>query len=310
MRMGRASRIAVIAAAVLVVVLLGAWSYSLASRPREMTGIVTASDRVALAVRNQSSAAGAFVVDRVTVPGDSWIVVTTLPEDDAPAQRVALAHVRAGTTRDLTLTLDPVIRLNEKVAVTLHADRGVPGRFEFDETRFESSPDKPYFASGKMVSVTVVKDTTLTSLTASAGGSVSEDVSVPRGAVSLEMSDRLTVIDHFIVDRVLAPEPSWVAMYNVDGDGAPVELVAAAPVPSGETLALSVPLVSETPLTDKVLVVLQVDRGTVGTFDFSFDDFTGSPDKPYAVGGSEVSQPVTWRGFGMSSGNAGDGGGM
>jgi hypothetical protein len=65
-----------------------------------------------------------------------------------PGDRVGVAHVDGGESRGVSVTLDPKAKLTDKLLVALHADRGIPGTFEFDMSRFESSPDKPYFIDG------------------------------------------------------------------------------------------------------------------------------------------------------------------
>jgi len=56
-----------------------------------------------------------------------------------------------------------------------------------------------------------------------------------------------------------------------------------------------VPLDTSVRLTEKVLVVLQADRGVRGSFEYDAARFESSPDKPYYVGGSEVSVLVLVR---------------
>lgn len=306
--MRRGMQVIGIAAAAALVLAAAGWSVALSSRPRVMVGVVVARGAATLDVRDQRSAAGELVVRGVTVPEPSWIVVTRPAAPDGPAVRVGLAHVRAGSSSGVTVTLGPGVPLNVKLTVTLQADHGTPGTFEFDPARFDASPDKPYTAGGAEVARTVVKDTPVTTLALSAGGAVSQEPQAPDAR--LDVADRLMVLDALTVDRVVAPGPAWVAVYNVDDSGQPYELVGSRAVSAGGSTGLRVPVDSPDALTDKLLVVLQEDSGTVGSFDFSFDDFAGSPDKPYALGGAELSREVYWRGFGMGVGNAGEGGGM
>ena len=120
---------------------------------------------------------------------------------------------------------------------------------------------------------------------------------------ALDVASRLTVINSLAVDRVMAPGPSWIAVYLVRDDATPGALAGRVHVSSGEHMNVEVPITIDQTLTDKLLVVLQADLGTPGRFDFDPADFTGSPDKPYAIGGVELSREVILRGYGMENNN-------
>jgi hypothetical protein len=137
-------RIAAVAAAVLLVGGLTAYSY--AAGPQKMVGVVVA-EKSASFDASQPVRDGVLTVDNVLAPDDSWVVVH-LDMDGKPGMRVGVAHVTAGTHASVTVRLDPGVTLTDKVLVALHADRGVRGAFEFDMKRFDSSPDKPYFVNG------------------------------------------------------------------------------------------------------------------------------------------------------------------
>ena len=137
-------RIAAVAAAVLLVGGLTAYSY--AAGPQKMTGVVVA-EKSASFDASQPVRGGVLTVDNVLAPDDSWVVVH-LDMDGKPGMRAGVAHVTAGRHASVTVRLDPAVKLTDKVLVALHADRGVRDTFEFDMKRFDSSPDKPYFVNG------------------------------------------------------------------------------------------------------------------------------------------------------------------
>jgi hypothetical protein len=62
--------------------------------------------------------------------------------------------VPAGHSSNISIPIDPDIRLTEFAIISVNADRGVRGRFEFAMDRFEASPDKPYYVSGRAVQTT------------------------------------------------------------------------------------------------------------------------------------------------------------
>jgi hypothetical protein len=128
-------------------------------------------------------------------------------------------------------------------------------------------------------------------------------VIVAPGGASIEATGQLGAIGTLKVDRVVAPDRSWVAVYLISADpmaggsggDAAGQLVGHVPVAAGESRNVTVPLDEGVRLTEKVLVVLQADRGIQGRFQFDAARFETSPDKPYYVGGAEVSLPVVVR---------------
>jgi hypothetical protein len=295
-------------AAVVVAAAIALWAIDTARVPATMLGVVVAPRNAGLTVRNQSSAAGHLVVDRVLAPDDSWVVVTSASKGGADATVVGLARVPAGESRNVDVSLAPGLEMNQGLVVTVHADRGVRGRFEFAASRFEASPDKPYFSAGVALSAPIRKDLTLKTLAQAGLAASADEVAVSPGEAVLDVADRLTVIDTLVVDRVVAPGPSWVVVYLVDDTGAPGEVAGVVPVAAGETMGVSVPISTASGLTGKVLVALQADRGTAGAFEFDAADPGAGPDKPYAIGGTELSRPVLLRGYGMSNDNMIDSG--
>lgn len=273
-----------------------------------MSGIIVAPVNVALKVSSQTSPAGVLVVSEVRVPDASWIVVSTTGDGAFVAGK---RLVPAGTSRNVTVPLDPSIGMNLRVKVTVHVDRGVPGRFEFDESRYEASPDKPYFVGGKPLSATVVKDTLVQTLAEAGGVPVTDEIAMTADRAVLDVADRLTVLDEIVVDRVVAPGPSWVVAYLVNEQGRPTGVAGMKQVPAGESMSVAVPVSPNLDLSDKLLVALQADAGTPGVLDFAPSRFAESADKPYAVAGTELSRSVLLRGFGMDFDNtAGEGSGM
>ena len=144
---------------VLAVALVAAAGYlSYASSTRQataMVGIVARAGGASLDVVDQLGARGTLAVRRVQAPDASWVAVYVMGMGGMPGGLAGLAHVSAGESTDVAVTLDPDVELTEKVVVVLQADRGVHGTFEFDPSHFEVSPDKPYFVGGKEVETTV-----------------------------------------------------------------------------------------------------------------------------------------------------------
>jgi hypothetical protein len=106
-------------------------------------------------VVDQLGANAGIVVAEVHAPDDSWLVAYSTGEAGMAGGLLGYTHVAAGTSTDVLVPIDPRIRLTPQAVITLNADRGVRGTFEFDAGRYDSSPDKPYYVAGSAVEATV-----------------------------------------------------------------------------------------------------------------------------------------------------------
>jgi hypothetical protein len=144
--MKRLPTIAGLVIAAVALLALTGYSFANAPKPGAMVGIVVAKKNASVEVMDQPGAKGSIMVAKVLVPGQSWIAVH-LDDNGMPGARIGLQAIPAGTSTDVEVKLDDVT-LTDKVIVAVHADRGIPGKFEFDKKQFDASPDKPYFIDG------------------------------------------------------------------------------------------------------------------------------------------------------------------
>lgn len=144
-----------LAAVAVLALAAGAFAVMNAPGAGAMLGVVTAPGTASLRVHDQLGASADVVVDEVRAPGESWLVAYRLGMEGMPGALLGRTRVGAGETRQVRIPLDPDIRLTPLAIIVLHADRGVRDRFEFDEARFEASPDKPYYIDGRPVEATV-----------------------------------------------------------------------------------------------------------------------------------------------------------
>jgi hypothetical protein len=114
-----------------------------------------------------------------------------------------------------------------------------------------------------------------------------------RGSASIEATDQLGAADRIVVSRVTAPGDSWIVAYLAGPGGIPGERIGAALVGRGAHSDVAVPLSAHVPMAQKVVVVLQADRGVRGRLEFDPARFDASPDKPYYVDGAEVRAALT-----------------
>jgi len=112
-------------------------------------GVEASPNSVLILVSDQTVVRGGLKVSYLLVPGPSWVCVNVV-EDGVLGRRVALVSRQAGESQEITV---PVPRnLKGPVAVTVFADRGVAGTFEYDASDPLGSADRPYLSAGVTVS--------------------------------------------------------------------------------------------------------------------------------------------------------------
>lgn len=266
---------------VLAVVLFGGMSaYSFANAPKKgsmgVWGYVASGKFAQLKVDDQVGA-NKLKVRLAEAPADAWIVVHT-DDGGMPGERVGSAHISKGINRNVEITLKGVN--SEKVIVAIHADRGTPGKLDFDMKDKTGSPDRPFFVGGKeLAKVATVR-----------AWGVKDD----SGTAAIKVDDQPVTNSTLLVASAAAPTPAWVVVHLND-KGMPGKRVGVASIPIGVSSNIAVPLDPKADLSKGLLVAVHADRGTAGTFDFNMEDKFNSPDQPFFVGGKEVAVAVSVR---------------
>lgn len=116
-------------------------------------GVETSAGMASIEASEQMGATNELTIGSVTAPTDAWVVVH-LEKDGGPGGRVGLLHIPAGTSRDLTVALEP-LPLTANLLVAVHADKADPGLFNFDMEDKINSADMPFFIDGKEVAIKV-----------------------------------------------------------------------------------------------------------------------------------------------------------
>jgi len=106
----------------------------------------------------------------------------------------------------------------------------------------------------------------------------------------IEVASAQPGAETLVVDRVLAPEDSWLVVH-LEVDGKPGERVGLVAVPEGESIGVEIPI--DEVSTQNVLVALHADRGQPGEFDFDMETAETSPDRPFFVDEKELARAVT-----------------
>ena len=115
-------------------------------------------------------------------------------------------------------------------------------------------------------------------------------VATPKVA-SVEVMDQPGATGSLMVKSVKVPGPSWIAVH-LDDNGMPGKRIGLQAVPAGESSDVAVKI-DDVTLTDKLIVAVHADRGIIGTFEFTKDQFDASPDKPYFVDGMELAMEAS-----------------
>jgi len=243
------------------------------SESPDVWGYVASADKAQLELAEDQVGADELVVERVLVPGASWIVVHA-DDNGKPGMRVGLKRVERGESTDVKVELEDLT--TGKVIVAVHADRGTAEKFDFDMMAKEMSPDRPYFVAEKeLAKVATVREF----------GVKAED-----GEASIDVADQPGAAGTLAVARAVAPTDAWIVVH-LDDDGAPGARVGLLHIPAGETADASVKL-DPVPLGAGVLVAVHADRGEADLFEFDMMDKLNSPDQPFFVEGAEVATAV------------------
>jgi hypothetical protein len=126
-----------------------------ASSPAVMSGVIVKAGSASVRANDQLGARDFITVAEVTAPDVSWLVAYRVGMEGMSGALLGYVRVPAGTSTDVKIPIDPNIRLTPRAIISLNADRGVIGKFEFDMNRFDASPDKPYYVAGRAVQTTI-----------------------------------------------------------------------------------------------------------------------------------------------------------
>lgn len=142
---------------VLAMLLLAASTvYAFANAPEGgsmgVWGYVASPRQASLDVAERQTDARKLIVRKVAAPQDAWVVVH-LNDKGMPGERVGLQHISSGVSEGVSVKLDAAN--GKKVIVAIHADKGTPNTFDFDMEDKTTSPDRPFFVSGKELAAEV-----------------------------------------------------------------------------------------------------------------------------------------------------------
>jgi hypothetical protein len=236
-------------------------------------GFVAAGKNAQLVVDRQKSTVLAVTLSKVVAPETVWVCAY---EDEAGelGRMVGQVRVRRGVTSSVEIPLDPL--KSDKVYVLMHADRGIPNVFEFDEQQKEDSPDRPIFVDGSELGAPV----TLRPY----------GVKAAPGRARIEVYRQGSIGATLTVGTINAPGDSWIVIQSQQR-GRPGKVIGLARTPAGRFADLDVPLATD-PYQGNLYVTLFADSGTAGKFEFDPESAQSSADQPYYVDGVPVRAEV------------------
>lgn len=294
------SRLGVAALVIAEALVIAAVAYAGARLPSEGVA-VRATD--ALVEVDDMRVSGAFSIARVVMPTDGWVIVRAV-RDGRPAELIGAARVPRGESRHVAVPTDRARALPAEAVVSLLADRGRAGVFEYATGTGDDvvvGGERPAGGMGMGAaggpSVSTVTETVDVPLVAN-GRPVAERFRItpfstvfPPEEAWIDGAYRFGRAAEVVVRRIVAPAPSWVAIVCVGASPQePNRVVGYAAVPAGATAEVAVAL-SE-PTEGDLTAVLCADLGTPGVFELDPTALAAGPDPAYLALAYFVQVPV------------------
>jgi LPXTG-motif cell wall-anchored protein len=111
-----------------------------------------------------------------------------------------------------------------------------------------------------------------------------------QGTPSISVADQPLTNNTLVVAEVVAMEDGWIAIHTVEANDKPVlnQIVGTAQVRSGTNTNVQVKLNESFQPGDRLQVMLHVDHGTKGTF-----EFPSGPDAAVRIGEQVLTKPIS-----------------
>lgn len=233
--------------------------------------VATARDATLTVAAGAVSSRG-VMVSRVVAPVDGWVVVRSAL---SPGAVLGATWVPRGSSSDVLIRLTAAE--SELALLSLHVDRGKRKTLEYDPENAARSFDSQVNAGRDPVQLPLVLDRL--------------GIEVEANSVLIQVEDQSLRERTLVVPYLITTAPSWISVNEVE-NGLPGIRIGLVSVGAGESQQIRVPL-SETPVSDQVVVTVHADRGGPGLFDYSDADPLGSTDRPYSSAGVIVSKRIT-----------------
>jgi predicted lipoprotein with Yx(FWY)xxD motif len=263
-------------------------------------------------IQDQDVSSGKVTVDDVVSAGPGWVDIHAQNPDGTLGAEIGYTAVHAGDNRNVSVTIDPR-KVTPTLYAMLHVDAGTPGVFEstgadttvllngqkvgspFKNTAggqpasasptgaASAAPTMPAMAvtpTSPQASPTPIPYTSSAAATPAGNGMV---MATPSGGAKplVKVSDQQVQNGTVKIDDVVSAGPGWIVIYAVT-NGQPDQALGYTHLNDGDNQNVIVKIDTTKPV-DALYAQLQVDAGTVGTYEFP------GPDVPVMLGVQMVS---------------------
>ncbi len=213
-------------------------------------------DVPAITAPRQELPGGAVTVEQVYSDGPGWVVIHA---DDAgsPGEVIGYLAVPDGVSNTLQIVVAPEM-VTQTLYAMLHVDAGEEGTFEFPD-----GPDTPVKVDDEIVMISFD----------GMPAEQEEDEESPFITAPRQPLEDGTIV----IQQVYSDGPGWIVIHAADEEGGPGPMIGYIEVPDGVSNEVFVQVVPED-ITDVLYVMLHVDAGEEGTF-----EFPDGPDTPVKV---------------------------
>jgi predicted lipoprotein with Yx(FWY)xxD motif len=267
----------------------------------------------AVTIQDQDVSGGKVTVDDVVSNGPGWVDIHVQNQDGSIGNEIGYSAVHGGDNRGVSVTID-ASKATSTLYAMLHVDAGTPGVFEssgadtnvvlngqkvgspFKNAAGQAAGAAPTGAASGSPTTGAVQATPNPAPTVGANPTQAPAVSAPTptngvmvmatpqagGAQPLvKVSDQQIQNGSIKVDDVISPGPGWIVIYTVK-NGQPDQPIGYTHLNDGDNPNVVVKIDTTKPV-DNLYAQLQVDAGTVGTYEFP------GPDVPVMMGIQMVS---------------------
>lgn len=219
-----------------------------------------------ITVRDQNLNTGIVIVDSVTTADNGWVVIYK-DSDFTFDNLVGYAPVHAGTNLGVKVVVSvPEINKRPALWAVLHADKGVPGVFEWG-LKQRAFTDDQLMQNGKMVVAQFQTTAPSTSPTSTLPSRSTSRTALPADRITIRNQDVKSGI--IVVDAITTTEGGWVVFYR-NPNFTPAEIVGYAPVYSGVNTNVKA-TIDTTKLGKSTTIWAQLHRedGQLGVFEWA-----------------------------------------
>jgi predicted lipoprotein with Yx(FWY)xxD motif len=224
-----------------------------------------------VAVKDQTTDGTSVDVEDVVSQGPGWMVIHN-QVNGTVGDPIGETPVNNGDNKNVVVKIDPTKATGTMYAM-LHMDAGIVGKYEFP------GPDVPVMVNGAMLSPAfnaTIQAASMGTATPDMGMSMTTPA-INGNTPLVKVSDQALNGNSVMVDDVVSSGSGWIVIYTTNAQGQPDQAIGHAAVKDGDNPDVMVQ-VDPSKAQGTLDAQLQVDQGTVGTFEYP------GPDQPVMMG--------------------------